>query len=320
MVYDNRVYVVDLGVGSLQRLRHSSAVASDPLPSALTNVHGIFFTHMHSDHLADWPAMYATGPLNSIGQPRSSPITVRGPGPRGSLPRVFPSTRPEPATVNPSDPTPGITSMSAYLEQAWSADLNDRVRDNNGILPSTLFDIQDIDLADIWNIEPDGIPPRLTTPIPILTDGDVTVTATLVDHRPAAPAFAYRFDTPDGSIVVSGDTNVSANLIDLARGADYLVHEVIDPDFVEQLTSPLPPDIGEPLRQHLLEAHTTIEQVGRDVAQPAGAKNLVLTHLVPATNPTSKWEAARNGYSGNLIVGEDTMELMVTPAPDRRPR
>ncbi|MWA16159.1 hypothetical protein [Streptomyces sp. BA2] len=41
------------------------------------------------------------------------------------------------------------------------------------------------------------------------------MTATLVDHHPAAPAFAYRFDTPNGSVVFSGDTGVSDNLIDL---------------------------------------------------------------------------------------------------------
>ncbi len=58
------------------------------------------------------------------------------------------------------------------------------------------------------------------------------ITATLVDHHPKAPAFAYRFDTPDGSIVVSGDTTVNPNLIDLAHNADYLVHEVIDPGLI----------------------------------------------------------------------------------------
>ena len=60
------------------------------------------------------------------------------------------------------------------------------------------------------------------------SDGEVQVTATLVDHHPTAPAFAYRIDTPDGSVTVSGDTTVSQNLIDLAKDTDYLVHEVID--------------------------------------------------------------------------------------------
>ncbi|MBV6760435.1 MBL fold metallo-hydrolase [Rhodococcus opacus] len=313
VAYDNRVYLVDLGLGSLQRLRQSSLVSSDPAASMLANVRGIFFTHMHSDHLADWPALYATGPSNIMGREDPSPIAVRGPGPRGTLPRVFPANRPEPAIVNPDDPTPGIVGMSTYLEKAWSTDLNDRVRDNNSMLPTDLFQIQDIDLSGTWNVDPEGIPPRLPKPIQVLQDGEVTVTATLVDHRPAAPAFAYRFDTPDGSIVVSGDTTVSSNLIELSQNVDYLVHEVIDLEFVERITATLPESMGGPLRKHLIEAHTTIEQVGRDVAEPARAKNLVLTHLAPATNPTSRWELARNGYSGNLIVGEDLLEIPVNP-------
>jgi ribonuclease BN (tRNA processing enzyme) len=65
------------------------------------------------------------------------------------------------------------------------------------------------------------------------------------------------------------------------------------------------------LGAHLLESHTTIEQVGRDVAQRAGAKNPVLTHLLPGDNPKGRWRAAQRGYSGRLIVGEDLMELGV---------
>ncbi|MGH3517425.1 MAG: MBL fold metallo-hydrolase [Haloechinothrix sp.] len=106
---------------------------------------------------------------------------------------------------------------------------------------------------------------------------------------------------------MSGDTTASENLIDLARGADYLVHEVIDPQFVERLVATLPPETAEPVKKHLLESHTTIEQVGRDVAEPAGVKNLVLSHLVPANNDPRRWRVAQKGFSGKLIVGDDLM-------------
>nr|WP_082931991.1 MBL fold metallo-hydrolase [Gordonia sp. LAM0048] len=311
VVYGDQVYVFDLGLGAVQRLRNSGAVSKDTAPTFLRSVRGIFFTHMHSDHLADWPALYAIGPSNNLGDTAREPIVVRGPGSRGVLPRVFPPSRPEPAVVNPALPTPGIDQMARYLDQAWAADLNDRVRDNNAILPSNLFDVGDIDLSGIWDVSPSGIPPRLAKPIPVHKDGDVTITATLVDHRPTAPAFAYRVDTPDGSVVISGDTTVSANLIDLAQGADYLVHEVIDPFYIRQVTSALPTEIAGPIRQHLVESHTTIEQVGRDVAQPARVKNLVLTHLVPAAAPATTFQAAKEGFAGKLIVGEDLMDLPV---------
>lgn len=59
----------------------------------------------------------------------------------------------------------------------------------------------------------------------VMQDENVRVTSTLVDHPLVTPAFAYRFDGPDRSIVISGDTARSDNLVKLARGADVLVHE-----------------------------------------------------------------------------------------------
>jgi ribonuclease BN (tRNA processing enzyme) len=84
-----------------------------------------------------------------------------------------------------------------------------------------------------------------------------------------------------------------------------------DARFVDAIVAALPPEAADGLRAHLLEAHTTIEQVGRDVVEPAHAKNLVLTHLAPATNPESRWQEAQRGYSGRLIVGNDLMRLGV---------
>jgi ribonuclease BN (tRNA processing enzyme) len=311
------VYVVDLGLGSFIRLRQSSLSGPAGVASTLNNVRGIMITHSHSDHLMDWPAVYATGPMNNLGRVGPA-IEVFGPGDRGGLPRVFPPQRPAPPVYNPSDPTPGLTGMTGYLKQAWSADFNDRARDSGFVGPDSLFHVQDIDLTGVWAPTPDGIPPRLAEPIPVWQDGDVVITATLVDHHANAPAFAYRFDTPDGSITISGDTTVSQNLIDLARDTDYLVHEVIDPLFVDQLVASLPAEQQDAVREHLIAAHTTIEQVGRDVAEPAGAKHLVLTHQVPGNNPKSRWMQARKGYSGRLIVGEDLMELGVGSRSYRR--
>src|ERR1700730_6008705 len=63
----------------------------------------------------------------------------------------------------------------------------------------------------------------------------VTVSAILVDHAPIFPVFAFRFDTPAGAVVISGDTNRNANLIELAKGADILIHEAIDLDWARSL-------------------------------------------------------------------------------------
>ncbi|MHA6630474.1 MBL fold metallo-hydrolase [Pseudonocardia sichuanensis] len=306
VVHGDRTYVVDLGAGANFRLVQSGL--GGPGSASLANVAGIFFTHLHSDHITEWPAVYLTGQMNSFGRTLPA-IKVFGPGDRGTLPRVFPASRPEPPLYNPERPTPGIVGMTEYLRKAFAADLNDCARDSHMPDPDTLFEVSDIDLDGVWAVTPEGVPPRLTAPIPVWEDGDVRITATLVDHHPTAPSFAYRFDTPDGSVVVSGDTGISENLIDLARDVDYLVHEVIDPVWVDRLVSALPPEQGGPLKEHLLTSHTTIEQVGRDVAERAGAKNLVLTHLVADGVLESRWREAQAGYSGTLVVGADLMQL-----------
>ncbi|MBD0711826.1 MULTISPECIES: MBL fold metallo-hydrolase [unclassified Streptomyces] len=310
VVYEDKVYVVDLGHGAPLQLYRSGLLGD---PSDLGKVRGIFFTHMHSDHVAEWPALYATGPVNGRLRNPQDRIHVFGPGDRPVPARVFPPTRPEPEPVNPGGPISGISEMTRCLRPAFAADFEDRIRDSNMVDPDAMFALHDIDISPYWTVDASGIPPRLPagTRIPVWRDGDVTITATLVDHRPTAPAFAFRFDTPDGSVVVSGDTGPSENLIDLAKDTDYLVHEVIDPRYVDQMVATLPEATQAPVRQHLLESHTTIEQVGRDVAERAGARNLVLTHMVPMNNPVSRWRTAQKGYGGKLIVGEDLMELGV---------
>ena len=144
----------------------------------------------------------------------------------------------------------------------------------------------------------------------VMRDANVTVTAALVDHPPVSPAFAYRFDCPDRSIVISGDTRPSANLIRLAQGADVLVHEVMYLPALEQVIGSEPN--AKSLREHLLASHTTTEQVGR-IATEAGVKTLVLSHFVPGGAPIiadDVWrEAVRPYFSGDLVIGRDLLEL-----------
>jgi ribonuclease BN (tRNA processing enzyme) len=153
-------------------------------------------------------------------------------------------------------------------------------------------------------------PHEITTDVVAMRDENVTVTAALVDHPPVSPAFAYRFDCPDRSIVVSGDTRPSDNLIRLARGADVLVHEVMCLPALDQLIASEPN--AQTLREHLIASHTTTEQVGR-VASEAGVRTLVLSHFVPGGFPylaDDVWrDAVAPYFSGEIIVGRDLMEI-----------
>ncbi len=144
----------------------------------------------------------------------------------------------------------------------------------------------------------------------VVKDENVTVTAALVDHPPVVPAFAYRFDTPSRSIVISGDTNRSDNLINLAKGADILVHEALWVPAVDRLVAMIPN--ASTLKKHIIDSHTSVEDCGR-VAAAAGVKTLVLSHIVPKGDPSitdQMWiEAARTHFKGQIIVARDLMEI-----------
>jgi ribonuclease BN (tRNA processing enzyme) len=143
----------------------------------------------------------------------------------------------------------------------------------------------------------------------VLTNDDVRVTAALVKHPPIQHAFAYRFDAADRSIVISGDTAYSEALVELAKGADVLVHEVMHRAGIEALLKRIPN--AARLREHLMVSHTFPEEVGK-VAAAAGVKTLVLYHFVPgdANLSDEEWAAGvRQHYKGRIIVGKDLMEV-----------
>ena len=151
---------------------------------------------------------------------------------------------------------------------------------------------------------------ELTQPGVVMHDENVKVTCTLVDHPPVTPAFAYRFDTADRSIVISGDTNRSDNLVKLAQRADVLVHEALYVPAVDRLVARVPN--AATLKKHIIDSHTSVEDCGR-AAAAAGVKTLVLSHLVPPDDPTiteQMWiDAARSHFKGEIIVARDLMEI-----------
>jgi len=202
---------------------------------------------------------------------------------------------------------------------AWTAGLRTRV-DSWGPPPlermTRLFEMNksDIDVR-IANEERVPLVPlvhayELREGGPVMSDDHVKVTATLVDHPPVVPAFAYRFDAADRSVVISGDTAPSDNLVKLAQGADVLVHSVVYPPAVDRFVARVPN--LKALRTSILAHQTSAEDAGR-VAQAAGIKTLVLSHFVPPDDPEvtdQMWiDAARVHYRGSVIVGKDLLEI-----------
>jgi ribonuclease BN (tRNA processing enzyme) len=142
-------------------------------------------------------------------------------------------------------------------------------------------------------------------------DERVKVTAALVDHPPLAHAFGFRFDTRERSIVISGDTKPSPSLVQLAKGADVLVHEAMYVPGIDRMLAKRP-YVPPRLKQFLVEGHTSAEDCGRIAAQ-AGVKTLVLSHLLPGDDTEladAVWRAeAAKHFGGEIIVGRDLMVL-----------
>lgn len=255
IVVGEATYIIDCGNG----------VARQMVLAGLTlgSIRGVFITHHHSDHNAD----YGTLLLLAWGSDLATAVDTFGPPPLAEMTRHF-------------------LAQNDY-------DIRTRTADEGRPPLAPLIRPHEIGAGG-----------------EVMEDGNVRVTAAVVEHPPVAPALAYRFDTPDRSFVISGDTRPSQALVELARGADVLVHEVMHVPSIDALIAQEPN--ATTLREHLLASHTTTEQVGR-LATEAGVKTLVLSHFVPGGHPfvpDEVWyDAVRPHFSGEIIVGRDLLEV-----------
>jgi ribonuclease Z len=252
-------FLFDAGRGALQRLNQLKVRWQD--------VRGVFFTHLHSDHVVGFPDLWLTGWFTPG---RSVPLNVWGPR--------------------------GTKNMMSHLEQAFDFDIRIRLYDDR---PS-----------------PDGIV-LLTEEIGegvVYDKGGVKITAFEVDHAPIKPAFGYRVDHAGRSIVLSGDTRVSDNLIRYAQGVDVLVHEGASPDtFLRAGTAP-------EWAKSIVAHHVTPEQAG-EVFSRTKPKLAVYSHIVlPSATEQDLIPPTRKTYSGPLQLGEDLMVIEVGQTVEvRRP-
>ncbi|HWR85033.1 MAG TPA: MBL fold metallo-hydrolase [Rhodoglobus sp.] len=153
---------------------------------------------------------------------------------------------------------------------------------------------QDVPMPDITGLVRAHDLAPTDEPVTVLDDGAIRITAISVRHG-RAPSFGYRFDTADGSVVVSGDTVADRRLEVLAAGADLLLHEVVDLERVP-----------EEQRGDLRALHTDVSDVG-GVAERAGVRRLVLTHLLPP-DPSLDWTGRVQTHL-DVIVGSDGLRL-----------
>lgn len=130
----------------------------------------------------------------------------------------------------------------------------------------------------------------------------VRVTAIRVPHGNWAEAFAYRFDTPSRSVLISGDTRYDEHLIEHSRGVDVLVHEV----YSAARARPEQRPGGDDWVKYLHEFHTSDTELGA-LATRIQPKLLVLSHIIRmgATDEELLTGIRAGGFTGNVVVGRD---------------
>jgi ribonuclease BN (tRNA processing enzyme) len=243
-----------------------------------------FITHLHDDHVADVAALLS---LQWTGSKRE-PTDVYGPF--------------------------GTTAMVDAAIAFAKANTDIRITDEGRTArPEQSFHGHDVQVT--------------SNPLQVFKDDRLTVTAVENTHYPERAkalmpyrALAYRFDTATRSIVITGDTAYSKNIVGLAKGVDLFVCELIDqPQYEANLArARTAQEAGNQnsVAQHVVETHSNNEQVGR-MASEAGVKTVVLTHLLPGSNrpgtgeyPDSSYiDGVRKVFNGQVIVGRDLMVL-----------
>jgi ribonuclease Z len=186
----------------------------------------------------------------------------------------------------------GTKDLMSNLERAFAADIKIRIADENYPAEGIRVVAEEFPGEGVV-FEKDG----------------VKVIAFEVDHGDAIkPAFGYRVEYKGRSIVISGDTRLSDNVIKYGTGADVLVHEVM---------AVRPELLKDPQVRRVMAHHTSPQEAGT-VFTRAGPKLAVYTHLVlrsapniPALTPDEIVAQTRETYGGALEVGEDLFSVEI---------
>jgi ribonuclease Z len=159
---------------------------------------------------------------------------------------------------------------------------------------------------------PPGVGPMLPVTIEagvVLEEGDLTISAFMVDHSPVSPAMGYRINYQGRSVVISGDTIVVDSLFSAAKDADLLFHDALARNLLDILI-PNAASIGRDriakIMDDVIDYHADASKI-ESRAEQAGVKQLVLYHLVPVPPNALAERMFRRDLSSNTILAKDMM-------------
>ena len=143
----------------------------------------------------------------------------------------------------------------------------------------------------------------------VLEHNGLEVRAFNVDHRPIAPALGFRFDYKGRSVVISGDTVTTPDLLEAAQGADLLLHDAISIPIIQAFEKGLSAAGAErqtKILHDIQDYHAPVAALGQ-LAQTAGVKQLALYHLIPPPQNFFMERMFRRDLPAGAILTEDAM-------------
>jgi ribonuclease Z len=271
----------DCAEGTQRQLLRSSV--------GLVELREVFLTHYHADHYLGLPGMLKTFALRG----RELPITIYGPpGLRDlfvALRRIFGKlTYPyELVELRPGEELERgdyrlVTFPVAHAVSAVGYALVERERPGR-------FDVEAADAL--------GVPPGPERGL--LQRGDPV---TLADGRTITPDAVLGEPRPGRAVVLAGDTAPAGTVLEVAQGADVLVHEATFCD-------------DERDRAHET-AHSTAAEAAA-IARQAGVALLVLTHVSSRYFGPEVAREAREIFPDTVVPRD--FDVVDVPFPERGP-
>ncbi|MFY9912877.1 MAG: MBL fold metallo-hydrolase [Candidatus Sulfotelmatobacter sp.] len=276
LIVDGRPYLIDCGIGTMRRMLDAGVKSQ--------MVGTIFLTHDHPDH--------ALGLVDVLANDFQS------------LDFGVPGDRQEFNIYGPPETPALVRAAYKYIR-----------------IPYGIFAAEPLGASTLINpfkahvIDHDGL---------VYLDDKIRVTAAENTHYQLIPAkyhatmksYSYRFETPYGSIVFTGDTGPSTAVEALAKGTDVLISEVEDLDAVENTGHWPVATSGNAsvMAEHMRKEHLPLKAVG-ELASKAQAKALILYHFVGGEDGAKFAAGVKQYYSRPVFAGEDLARYCLSANP-----